>query len=279
MIDMSPFHGQTYTLTDAAGTSDALYRELDDAVEGCLRWEPDPHALLALVERLGRRRSDLRRLTGPRGDALARRLMELARDAFSPRTTGHAAHMAALPVTSRFDRILTMTEEQHQLGLLEVGLSNRVNAAGFHGAAFRFALLPICLHDLARECRSRSDGVEHLCIRCSATCELRAMSDVLRTCEVLPYVWRRSSLRSNLRRLTAIHGSVAVVGVACIPELLHGMRRCRAAGVPVLGVPLDANRCARWMGDFHPNQVNLGALRCTVTRNDGRPVTPARDEM
>jgi len=33
------------------------------------------------------------------------------------------------------------------------------------------------------------------------------------------------------------------------------------AGVPVVGVPLDANRCARWWGEFHPNAVNLNILQ------------------
>jgi hypothetical protein len=30
--------------------------------------------------------------------------------------------------------------------------------------------------------------------------------------------------------------------------------------VPVVGIPLDANRCARWWGEFHHNTVNLQQL-------------------
>jgi len=34
------------------------------------------------------------------------------------------------------------------------------------------------------------------------------------------------------------------------------MRLCAKYDVPAIGVPLDANRCIRWMGDFYPNSVN-----------------------
>jgi hypothetical protein len=53
---------------------------------------------------------------------------------------------------------------------------------------------------------------------------------------------------------------LGVLGIACIPELLAGMRRCARAGVPVLGLPLDANRCGRWLGEFRQNTVNLDRL-------------------
>jgi hypothetical protein len=32
---------------------------------------------------------------------------------------------------------------------------------------------------------------------------------------------------------------------------------CSRHGIPVLGVPLNANRCARWMGEFFSNSVSL----------------------
>jgi hypothetical protein len=31
-------------------------------------------------------------------------------------------------------------------------------------------------------------------------------------------------------------------------------------GIPPLGIPLDANRCARWMNKAHETSFNLGEL-------------------
>jgi hypothetical protein len=51
-----------------------------------------------------------------------------------------------------------------------------------------------------------------------------------------------------------------VLGIACIPELIWGMRRCRKNNIPVLGLPLNANRCVRWFGEFFANSIDLPEL-------------------
>jgi hypothetical protein len=56
----------------------------------------------------------------------------------------------------------------------------------------------------------------------------------------------------------------AVLGIACLPELINGMRDCRKNTIPVVGLPLNANRCIRWFGKFFPNSVDLAALRRLV---------------
>jgi hypothetical protein len=66
-----------------------------------------------------------------------------------------------------------------------------------------------------------------------------------------------SSLKGIFNMLKSNHEQFAVFGIACIPELYSGMQKCMKLGVPVLGVPLNANRCASWMGDFNENTVYL----------------------
>lgn len=58
--------------------------------------------------------------------------------------------------------------------------------------------------------------------------------------------------------------SFAVLGIACLPELINGMRLCRKNSIPVVGLPLNANRCIRWFGKFFPNSVDLEELRKLV---------------
>jgi hypothetical protein len=69
-----------------------------------------------------------------------------------------------------------------------------------------------------------------------------------------------ASLKSLLRELRDREGSIGVLGVACVLELLRGMRLCMGLNIPVVGIPLNANRCIRWMGAFHPTSVDLDAL-------------------
>jgi hypothetical protein len=59
------------------------------------------------------------------------------------------------------------------------------------------------------------------------------------------------------RELKDKEGGLGVMGIACVPELVRGMRMCVKLGVPVVGVPLNANRCSRWMGEYRPTSVEL----------------------
>jgi hypothetical protein len=62
------------------------------------------------------------------------------------------------------------------------------------------------------------------------------------------------------RRLKHEHPSIGALGIACIPELAMGMRLCIRTGIPPVGLPLNANRCARWMGQAQETSFNLAQL-------------------
>ena len=76
----------------------------------------------------------------------------------------------------------------------------------------------------------------------------------------------KASLKSLRRDLREREGSLGVLGVACVPKLFQGMRLCMRLRLPVVGIPLNANRCMRWMGAFHPTSVELGELEKLVRR-------------
>jgi hypothetical protein len=97
-------------------------------------------------------------------------------------------------------------------------------------------------------------------VGCSETCFLHRVSTLLREAGIHPYIWRNAELGSLFRRLDD-RGTIGVLGIACIPELAGGIRACMGRNVPVVGIPLDANRCARWMGRFEENSVNMERLR------------------
>jgi hypothetical protein len=43
----------------------------------------------------------------------------------------------------------------------------------------------------------------------------------------------------------------------------------RKNNIPVIGLPLNANRCARWFGNFFPNSVDLDELEKLVSDYNG----------
>ena len=153
-----------------------------------------------------------------------------------------------------------MSEEQYHLAMVEIELVNRISVDRFRSCDRKFAFLPHCLRDLNADCRSAQRDIDYVCKGCSENCNVNHASKTLRLHGVKPYIWMTANLGNLFRKVKKEGNSLGVLGIACIPELVRGMRMCLKHDVPVVGIPLDANRCARWWGEFHWNTVNLAKL-------------------
>jgi hypothetical protein len=61
------------------------------------------------------------------------------------------------------------------------------------------------------------------------------------------------------------YGGMGVLGIACVPELVMGMRLCESLNVPAVGVPLDANRCSRWLEECLETTYSLKELERLIS--------------
>jgi hypothetical protein len=150
--------------------------------------------------------------------------------------------------------------------MLEIELINRINNENFKKCDHKIALLPYCLQDFQNGCKSTKGDIDYTCKGCSGKCFINRASRVLRNNGITPYIWMSSSIKAFPKLLKARPQSIGILGIACIPELVWGMRMCMRLGIPVVGMPLDANRCMRWMGKFNENSVNLEKLNDLLSR-------------
>ncbi len=256
-----PYIGKTYTLQDERGSSAAYFHRIGSIAGNVLHNERDLPVLLSIVRRLSHDKRRLRTYALPTSDVtIESHLLDVLCHECSRYVGNVSEHLRGLSVLHKWGSSLATEERQYFLYMLEIELTNRLNVGAFRQSGVRLAFLPHCLHDLDAECRRTFRGEDYVCKGCSPTCSINAVTKLLRRHGVQPYIWITANLKSLLRRLRKQGKSVGVVGVACIPELVRGMRQCQKAGVPVVGVPLDANRCARWWGEFKPNAVNLDEL-------------------
>ena len=185
---------------------------------------------------------------------------EIARKPLYIYTTATKNHLKELPVLKFWDRRFRTTERQYHLYMIEIELTNRMFKEAFKQSTWKIALLPYCLKEFDHECKSTQGDFDVECRNCSKTCFIGRTSKLLRKYKIEPYIWMGTGLKS-IKPLAHQKGEKpAVLGIACIPELVAGMRRCRKIGLPVIGLPLNANRCVRWMGNFHKNSVYLEKL-------------------
>jgi hypothetical protein len=149
--------------------------------------------------------------------------------------------------------------------MLEIELTNRLFTGEFKKADRKIALLPYCLQDFTVACKAEKKGFDYQCKHCSGKCFENHASMMLKKSNIEPYIWRGTNFRKLATATLSKGQRFAVFGIACIPELVWGMRKCRKQNIPVLGLPLNANRCMRWFGSFHPNSVDLDELTKLVS--------------
>lgn len=249
--------GKTYSLYGREDTSDYFYNDIAETADLILKNFKDEYALLKLLRETSRRKRTLRKenklnsVKTPLG-----KILHSTEAALSKYFTDLDSHLKNLTLSEKCDSTLTTTWEQYLLYMLEIETVNRLNKNKFNSSEPKYAFLPHCLHDLNKDCLSASDGTDYVCKGCSKSCSINSVSKLMKQRNIKAYIWREADLKKIFKIAKSSGENIGVFGIACIPELVTGLRLCAKYDVPAIGVPLDANRCVRWMGDFYPNSVN-----------------------
>ncbi len=174
--------------------------------------------------------------------------------------------MKTLPLSKFWDFRLATTREQYHLYMLEIELTNRIHIGEFLKADRKIALMPYCLQDFSVSCKSVKNGFDYQCRHCSANCFQNQASLILESHNIEPYIWMGGDMKQLAKYTLHEKRTFGVLGIACVPELTNGMRTCRKSNIPVVGIPLNANRCIRWFGEFFPNSIDLEEMERMLTR-------------
>jgi len=265
-IQYNPVEGKTYSLFGGVSNTDGYYHTIRSLADNVLIGN-DLELLLETLRKYSSKRRTLKRILsdGKSNSLIAFCLLTIHAPLaqFTRNTAGHLKHLSLLKMG---DRRLATTEEQYHLHMLEIELMNRLNRNLFLNADHKISLQPYCLRDFSVSCKAKSDGYDYQCKNCSKRCFQNAASRILQENDVEPYIWMGASIRKEAKEAARNNQRFGILGIACIPELVQGMRKCIKYRIPVVGIPLNANRCVRWFGEFHPNSVDLIELERLVKK-------------
>ncbi|MDZ7625961.1 MAG: DUF116 domain-containing protein [Ignavibacteriaceae bacterium] len=249
--------GKTYSLYEGNTNTDEFYSVLSDLADSLLSHSESEAQLISLIRKYSNKKRSLKaEKKKASSDSLIAKLLVESESRLSKYFTDIDTHLNNLTLSEKCDSTLTTSREQYLLYMLEIELVNRINKENFNSSETKYAFLPHCLHDLDKECLSASDGTDYVCKSCSKNCSINSVTKLMKLQNIKAYIWREADLKKIFRFARSNGQSIGAFGVACIPELVNGLRLCAKYDVPAIGVPLDANRCIRWMGDFYPNSVN-----------------------
>ena len=260
----TPVQGKTYSLFAEGDDSEPYYAEIKRLADVFLQRGPDEKSLLGLIQKVGKRPFLLGSKTTGADRKLLQSVRETLRQSLSIYTQNVSNHLKTLPLAKRMDSTLATTEEKYHLYMLEIELVNRIHKEGFKRSEYKFALIAHCLRDFRPGCLSVEGDVEAVCRGCTEDCFVRLGSVLLEKYGIKPYISVEMDQERLFKRLKQEHPSIGALGIACIPELAMGMRLCIRTGIPPVGIPLDANRCARWMSQAHESSFNLEQLEALL---------------
>ena len=266
-IPYEPVEGKTYSLFGNASRTDPYYQRISELTDLILGKWNEPGLVLKCIQSFGRRNLFPGIITPDKKcKGILPFIIRLLNESLADYTVNTDTHLHDLNLFNRlWDKKLSTSREQYHLYMLEVELINRINQKLFLSAGRRIALLPHCLKDFSVRCKSEKDSFDYQCKNCSKNCYENYITLLLRENGIKAYIWMGSDFKNEAVSAVRAHETLAILGIACLPELVSGMRKCQKYNLPVIGLPLDANRCKRWMGSFHPNSVNLGQLETLVS--------------
>ena len=256
----TPVQGKTYSLFAEGDDSEHYYTEIKRLADVFLQRCPDEKRLLGLIQKVGEKPFRLGLKTTGADRKTLQFVRESLRQSLSVYTRKVSDHLKTLPYAKRIDGTLTTREEQYHLYMLEIELVNRIYREKFKRSEYKFALMAHCLRDFRPDCRSVEGDFEAVCKGCTEDCFIRLGSVLLQKYGINPYISVEMEQERLFRRLKQEHPSIGALGIACIPELARGMRLCIRTGISPVGIPLNANRCARWMSQAHETSFNLEQL-------------------
>lgn len=250
-------NGKTYTLFGERDSTEEYYSTVKRLLDSLTSLCPDQEKLLLHIREAGRRRRGKKTAADP---ALVSLIKNISDDALSGYTNRVPGHLRGLSLLQRLDETLRTKRQQYHLFMLEISLINRIRKKDFLNSDYKFALLPHCLRDFRAGCRSVPGDIEAVCGCCTKGCFINMGSSLLKKYGIQPYISVEIDQEKLFTRLKAEHNSIGALGIACIPELARGMRLCMELGINPLGIPLDANRCRRWMKKTEESSFSLGEL-------------------
>ena len=256
----TPVQGKTYSLFAEGDDSEHYYTEIKRLADVLLQRCPDEKRLLGLIQKVGERPFRLGLKTPGADRKTIQFVRETLRQSLSIYTQNVSNHLKTLPLAERMDSTLATTEEKYHLYMLEIELVNRIHREEFKRSEYKFALIAHCLRDFRPGCRSEEGEFEAVCRGCTKDCFIHLGSVLLEKYGIKPYISVEMDQEKLFRRLKQGHPSIGALGIACIPELAMGMRLCLRTGIPPVGIPLNANRCTRWMSQAHETSFNLEQL-------------------
>lgn len=164
-------------------------------------------------------------------------------------------------------------EVEYHLNMVGAEILNRTLRAGFVRSRRKVLLLPTCMRAKSdSECSARANGLERKCVACSRECNIGKTTTDLRSCNVDVYIIPHSSDFTRFLKKWKDVPDVALIGVACVLNLLLGGYEMLNLGIPSQCVFLNQCGCRKhWDSQGMPTTISIDQLMEIIGEPESKP--------
>lgn len=168
--------------------------------------------------------------------------------------------------THREDRLLCLrAENEYHLNMVGAQIMNDALCTEFQVSQKKVVLLPTCMRNVPETgCKSQASDLVRECIGCNANCNIGRVKQSLNNHMHSVFLIPHSSNFSRFLRKWQGQKDTALIGVACVPNLIMGGYEMQSLGIPSQCVFLDYCGCQKHWSPERPIPTNLDLNRLHV---------------
>jgi len=160
-------------------------------------------------------------------------------------------------------------EVEYHLNMVGAAIMNKSLRKGFIRSERKILLLPTCMVQ-NKNCKAEFDGLGLRCKHCTGDCNISVTANQMKKVGVDTLLIRHSSDFSKWLLPWANQTKTALIGTACVLNLLQGGFEMRKLGIPSQCVFLDYCGCKKhWSKKGIPTQININKAKQIV--QNGNP--------
>jgi hypothetical protein len=151
-------------------------------------------------------------------------------------------------------------ESEYHLNMVGAEIMNRGLRKQFHKAEEKILLLPSCMSP-STKCRAKEQDRALICLHCNQKCNISHITREMRKEGVKTVIIKHSSSFSKWLKPWANQKKTALIGVACVLNLLTGGFEMKRQRIPSQCIFLDFPGCRKHWKSCCPGSIDLLTLK------------------
>lgn len=170
---------------------------------------------------------------------------------------------------NREDRLLCLRKEnEYHLNMIGAGIMNDALRSEYLKTKRKVVLLPTCMRGVTdKECKATYSGLVRECTGCRSDCNIGIVKQTLKKETQSLFLVPHSSDFSRFLKKWKGQTDTALIGVACVPNLIMGGYEMQSLGIPSQCVFLDFCGCLKHWSPNKPISTNLDLSRLSFILN------------